>query len=178
MLVNSKCWSWSQWYLVARRDAGEDKEEESLCSFGYHISVHIHYTFSDYILINGNEYVVERTMIWLVHRDSLVATVLTCLEHPEKQGELRKKVYTNTFTSHVSDAVRKLIEKVFKFVQIRQPEDLNGTSEINASDSEKNYKQKVRRQPRHAMHVFWVLFVRSIFWAVESEWLTKYGRNS
>lgn len=64
----------------------------------------------------------------------------------------RQKVYADTLTSHVSEAVNQLISRVRKFLQIWEPKELELQSKIFESDLE-DRKRKVIRQPKQTTSV-------------------------
>lgn len=52
----------------------------------------------------------------LARLDYWVATVCACLNHTEKRGWYRHKVYAVPYTTLVINVVNKLIRPVFKFM--------------------------------------------------------------
>lgn len=117
---------------------------------------------------------MERSITQLARLDALVVSVARCLVQTEKRGALRQKLYSDKFTSHVSEAFNLPIRKFRKFVQIWEPEELEFQSEVTKSDSEEKIKRKGVRQPRPATHVVLAPSVNRIFITSESKRLTNY----
>lgn len=88
---------------VADRD--EDDKDEHLCLFENSISVDIFYTFLDYGLLNGNDDTMAGSIILLARLEAWVATVQACLEQSKTFDEHRQKLYGDTFTSPVIEAI-------------------------------------------------------------------------
>lgn len=78
------------------------------------------------------------------------------MEHRKEHGYHKHEVYPDTFTSHVSNAVKQLIRQALSFEQIWEPEVLELPSEITESGSKENRHWKLLHHSRQATRV--VLF--------------------
>lgn len=87
------------------------------------------YSFLVYIPLSGKN-IVKWSIRHFARHHTWVTIVLTCLEQSEKRGGPRRTMYVVTFISHVRDAVKQLIGQYSRFVQIRELEELEVTSEV------------------------------------------------
>lgn len=87
----------------------------------------------------------------------------------ENRGGHRQKVYVDTFTIQVGEAVNQLVGHVHMFLHIWKPGELELPSEFIKSDLKKNRKQKAVFQPNGATQVVCVPSVIHVFSSVERE---------
>lgn len=90
-------------------DRERNDEEVHLCLSGSSRSVNIFYAFRDHRIHSDNGDKTERNFLQLARLDGWLATVLTYLEGKKRRFGNKQKVYANTFTSLVGEAVNPLI---------------------------------------------------------------------
>lgn len=116
--------------------------------FGISIYVEICYDYLDYRSLSGDYDIVKGSIRQLVHLTASEATVLTRLEQWKKRHGHVQKVYADTLTSDVGVVMNQLIVGACRFVQICERRELELSLKIAGSDSKRDRKQKVFRQPR------------------------------
>lgn len=96
----------------------ENDEEKRLYLFGDGLSHNIFYAFQDYRPLSGSYGIVEGSIMQAARSDVWIATMLTGLEQSKNRSGHIWKVYADTWTSHVIEAVSQLIGQARRFEQI------------------------------------------------------------